>query len=81
MRSTLRSLALLAFAVPLLCALAEPQRPPQVARCELSGTVDAGSAAHLSDCVQRAERGGMAALLIRSHRRAAAHWRPDGRNQ
>ncbi|MFN7131256.1 MAG: NfeD family protein [Myxococcales bacterium] len=38
--------------------------PPQVLRCEVAGTIDAGSAAYLESCVQEAERG-YAALLLR----------------
>jgi membrane-bound serine protease (ClpP class) len=37
----------------------------QVARCELTGTVDSGSAAYLHDCVTQAEQAGDEALLIR----------------
>jgi membrane-bound serine protease (ClpP class) len=36
-----------------------------VARCELTGTVDAGSAAYLRDCLTRAHAEGHAALLLR----------------
>ena len=36
-----------------------------VARCDLDGTVDAGSAAYLSDCIQRARQDGREALLLR----------------
>ena len=36
-----------------------------VARCELEGVVDAGSGAHLADCVRRAEARGATALLVR----------------
>jgi membrane-bound serine protease (ClpP class) len=36
-----------------------------VLRCELTGTVDAGSAAYLSDCVEAAQRDGHRALLVR----------------
>jgi membrane-bound serine protease (ClpP class) len=35
-----------------------------VGRCELSGTVDAGSAAYLVDCVERAQQSGQEALLV-----------------
>lgn len=35
-----------------------------VSRCVLTGTVDAGSAAYLEDCVEQAERRGDAALLV-----------------
>jgi len=37
---------------------------PVVGRCELSGTVDAGSAAYLVDCVERAQQSGHEALLV-----------------
>jgi len=41
------------------------ERGPTVARCELTGPVDAGSAAYLKDCIQRAQQQGREALLIR----------------
>jgi membrane-bound serine protease (ClpP class) len=46
--------------------LAEPPAPPAIiSRCTLEGMVDAGSGAYLSECVQRAEKAGHAALLVR----------------
>ncbi len=63
--------------LPLLAALAlaasEPTPPPAatapalpatVGRCVLEGTVDAGSAAYLADCVRNASEQGLGALLV-----------------
>ncbi|WP_373049349.1 NfeD family protein [Vulgatibacter sp.] len=41
------------------------RRRPAVGRCTLTGTVDAGSAAYLQDCVVDAEVAGYDALLVR----------------
>ncbi|MFZ5471729.1 MAG: NfeD family protein [Myxococcota bacterium] len=51
----------------LLAGLAGAQggRGSKVARCELTGTVDAGTAAYLKDCVETAERERYQALLVR----------------
>lgn len=71
-------LFLLALPLAWLAAAAQAEEGPppseaipgvpsvrEVARCELAGTVDAGSASYLVDCVQRAEAGGYEALLVR----------------
>lgn len=42
-----------------------PDKTRTVARCELTGTVDAGSAAYVADCIQRAQARGDEALLLR----------------
>lgn len=44
---------------------AAPSPPVTVAQCELSGTVDAGMAEYLADCVRIAEERGYEALLLR----------------
>ncbi len=54
----------------LLCAAEtppgnEPAARATIARCELTGTVDSGSAAYLLDCVRRAEQAPSEALLVR----------------
>jgi membrane-bound serine protease (ClpP class) len=58
------------LAAALLASAAAPPEPtpgarPTVARCELEGVVDAGSAGYLAGCVRRAEADGHAALLVR----------------
>jgi membrane-bound serine protease (ClpP class) len=61
--------AWLAVLAGLLLAAPSPSRSaaaqPTVARCELTGTVDAGSSAYLQSCIQRAHAAGHEALLIR----------------
>lgn len=47
-----------------LLAAAPPERS-LVSHCTLDGMVDAGSGAYLTECVQRAEQAGHAALLVR----------------
>ncbi len=59
---------LLAVLAAALLASAPPPREgarPTVARCELEGVVDAGSAGYLASCVKRAEAEGHGALLVR----------------
>ncbi|HZI13550.1 MAG TPA: NfeD family protein [Myxococcus sp.] len=58
------------LAAALLASAAAPPEPtpgarPTVARCELEGVVDAGSAGYLASCVKRAEADGHTALLVR----------------
>src|SRR5688572_18673731 len=53
-----------AFLLVLVAGLARAQAG-SVVRCELEGTVDAGSAAYLKDCLKVAEQGGHRALLLR----------------
>src|SRR5512132_2732670 len=60
-RASLRRTAVLVAALAGASAFARAT----VLRCELEGTVDAGSAAYLADCVRAAERDGDAALLVR----------------
>src|SRR5688572_23835330 len=38
---------------------------PSIVRCEITRTIDAGSAAYLEDCVRAAEQPGYHALLVR----------------
>ncbi len=56
-------------ALLLGAAQAPPDHPAAanatIARCELTGTVDSGSAAYLLDCVRRAEQARSEALLVR----------------
>ncbi|MBI3182114.1 MAG: nodulation protein NfeD [Myxococcales bacterium] len=52
-------------AVALVAWAVAPAASAAVTRCVLEGTVDAGSAAYLEDCVELAERRGDAALLVR----------------
>jgi len=59
-----RLLVLLALAMPRAGEVAGADSAPVVARCELSGTVDAGSAAYLVDCIDRAQQAGNEALLV-----------------
>jgi len=59
-----RLLVLLALAMPRAGEVAGADSIPVVARCELSGTVDAGSAAYLVDCIDRAQQAGNEALLV-----------------
>lgn len=57
----------LAVLLPLLgvsAAVAAPEPPRRVAVCTLEGTVDAGSAAYLKDCVAQAEEHAFTALLV-----------------
>ena len=59
-----RLLALLALTLPRAGEVAGTDSAPAVARCELNGTVDAGSAAYLVDCIERAQLAGNEALLV-----------------
>lgn len=71
MRAALRlrhggAVLLAVMAAGLLAATPPAPSPPHtVARCELDGVVDAGSAGYLADCVKRAETEGHGALLVR----------------
>jgi len=64
LKNARRLLGLLALALPLAGELAGADSTPVVARCELNGTVDAGSAAYLADCINRAQQAGNEALLV-----------------
>lgn len=64
LKNARRLLGLLALALPLAGELAGADSAPVVARCELNGTVDAGSAAYLADCIDRAQQAGNEALLV-----------------
>jgi membrane-bound serine protease (ClpP class) len=65
-RASIFVLALIIGSLPGL-ASSQPAAAPSasILRCELEGTVDAGSAAYLSDCLEVAERDGHQALLLR----------------
>jgi membrane-bound serine protease (ClpP class) len=66
-----RARAPLVLLLGALLWTAPGQRPalgaerPSILRCELDGTLDAGTAAYLADCVKTAEQGEHHALLVR----------------
>lgn len=65
MRGRARRLILLAIALSFAGPAVRSAEAAVVARCELTGTVNAGSAAYLTSCVRRAEERGANALLVR----------------